>query len=114
MSATAAHLLRLLASLEANETHQLTVSEWAELCALATPRAYAEPKNRPEPALVLTRQARVAVYARRHRHHQRLWCAGDLWRRQATDDTIQVSVVAEHERNGAPVVEQQLTSRRAV
>ena len=111
---SAASLLRLLESLESNEEHQLAVSEWAELCALAIPRAYAEPKKLPEPALVLTRQARVATYAGRHRRHQRLWCAGDLWRRQATDDTIQAGVTAEHEANGAPVVAQRLSARRAV
>ncbi len=105
--------------------HRLSAVEWAALAALLDPDHHAEPAALPQPALVLTRAARVAIYTEREACRQKavaetgdptagpqLWCERDLWRTQPTDDRIQTGPTAEHEPNGAPVVQQRLSARR--
>ncbi len=92
--------------------HRLSAVEWAALAALLDPGHHAEPAALPQPALVLTRAARVAIYSERLASGQKLWCDRDLWRTQPTDDRIQTGPTAEHEPNGAPVVQQRLSARR--
>lgn len=55
-------------------TCSLTLEEWAKLVAAAD---RAEPPE-PAPALVLSREARVAVLARRHGRGEGLWSRHDL------------------------------------
>ncbi len=128
-----AHALAPCSHVLAAWPHRLSAVEWAALAALLDPDHHTEPTALPQPAFVLTRAARVAIYTeranccvcgrcvrnvaddgweKRRCAGERLWCKRDLWRTQPTDDRIQTGPTAEHEPNGAPVVQQRLSARR--
>ncbi len=92
--------------------HTLSVKDWATLLLMLQPAGYAEPKKLPAPALVLRREARVAIYTERAACKQQLYHPADLWRRQPANDDIHAGPVAENEANGAPVVHQRLGNEK--
>jgi hypothetical protein len=59
--------------------HHLTLVEWAELACLVAPKQYAE-RPMPPPAIALTREARIRVYANRRAKGWGLYNERDLWR----------------------------------
>jgi hypothetical protein len=62
--------------------HHLSLAEWAELACLVAPKQYLE-RPKPPPAIALTREARIRVYANRRARGLGLYHEHDLWRRGA-------------------------------
>jgi hypothetical protein len=78
--------------------HHLSLAEWAELACLVAPRQYAE-RPMPPPAIALTREARIRVYAQRRAVGLGLYNERDLWRKGS--DLL--NLLASRLRNGAAV-----------
>jgi hypothetical protein len=78
--------------------HAMTLGNWALLLRQVFPSDYAEPPPPRRGALVLSAEARVAVYAARHKAGLGLYHPADLWRH---DDDARAGVAAGRGRNGA-------------
>lgn len=89
-----------------SHTHTLTLAEWSELLAYVDPESHLDPPPPHAPALVMTRQARVEVMARRQRERRGLYHPGDLYREPVPD----VHTVPVRRANGR-WVEEELEAR---
>ncbi len=105
--------LRLLAGLERQRDHGLSLDDWAELQRLIDPGEYDEPPPPLTSAAVLSTEARIAVMRKRVAAGRSPYHPADLWRLQPTADGLHVGVLARHhERNGSDQ-EGPLAARRA-
>lgn len=89
--------------------HDVPVADWGRLLLLLRPDDYTEPPP-PAPTLVMSREARIAVYEERASLGQTLFHTDDAARDPDPDAELHVAPVATRGRNGADRADQQVAT----